>query len=101
MNPSEVKVYDTFQTAWNQNIGPDVDSYSIKIGDVSLEKGVDWWFEGGSDSTSFGTKKNFNLFIRISDRVKGALKDNPDAVISYKTKSDALPAGTPILHQWK
>lgn len=91
MNPSEVKVYDTFQTAWNQNIGPDVDSYSIKIGDVSLEKGVNWWFEGGSDSTSFGTKKNFNLFIRISDRVKGALKDNPDAVISYKTKSDALP----------
>ena len=91
MNPSEVKVYDTFQTAWNQNIGPDVDSYSIKIGDVSLEKGVDWWFEGGSDSTSFGTKKNFNLFIRVSDRVKGALKDNPDAVISYKTKSDALP----------
>jgi len=91
MNPSEVKVYDTFQTAWNQNIGPDVDSYSIKIGDVSLEKGVDWWFEGGSDSTSFGTKKNFNLFIRISDRVKSALKDNPDAVISYKTKSDALP----------
>lgn len=91
MNPSEVKVYDTFQTAWNQNIGPDVDGYSIKIGDVSLEKGVDWWFEGGSDSTSFGTKKNFNLFIRISDRVKGALKDNPDAVISYKTKSDALP----------
>lgn len=48
MNPSEVKVYDTFQTAWNQNIGPDVDSYSIKIGDVPLEKGVDWWFEGGS-----------------------------------------------------
>lgn len=91
MNSSEVKVYDTFQTAWNQNIGPDVDSYSIKIGDVPLEKGVDWWFEGGSDSTSFGTKKNFNLFIRISDRVKGALKDNPDAVITYKTKSDALP----------
>lgn len=91
MNPSEVKVYDTFQTAWNQNIGPDVDSYSIKIGDVPLEKGVDWWFEGGSDLTSFGTKKNFNLFIRISDRVKGALKDNPDAVITYKTKSDALP----------
>lgn len=91
MNPSEVKVYDTFQTAWNQNIGPDVDSYSIKIGDVPLEKGVDWWFEGGSDSTSFGTKKNFNLFIRISDRVKGALKDNPDVVITYKTKSDALP----------
>lgn len=91
MNPPKVKVYDTFQTAWNQNIGPDVDSYSIKIGDVSLEKGVDWWFEGGSDSMSFGTKKNFNLFIRISDEVKNALKDNPDAVITYKTKSDALP----------
>lgn len=91
MNPSTVKVYDTFQTAWNQNIGPDVDSYSIKIGDVPLEKNVDWWFEGGSDSTSFGTKKNFNLFIRISDRVKDALKDNPDAVLTYMTKSDALP----------
>lgn len=91
MNPITVKVYDTFQTAWNQNIGPDVDSYSIKIGDVPLEKGVDWWFEGGSDSTSFGTKKNFNLFIQISDKVKNALKDNPDAVITYKTKSDALP----------
>lgn len=91
VNPSTVKVYDTFQTAWSQNIGPDVDSYSIKIGDVPLEKGVDWWFEGGSDSTSFGTKKNFNLFIRISDAVKNALKDNPDAVITYKTKSDALP----------
>lgn len=91
MNPSTVKVYDTFQTAWNQNIGPDVDSYSIKIGDVPLEKGVDWWFEDGSGSTSFGTKKNFNLFIRISDEVKNALKDNPDAIITYKTKSDALP----------
>lgn len=91
MNPSTVKVYDTFQTAWNQYIGPDVDSYSIKIGDVPLEKGIDWWFDAGSDSTSFGTKKNFNLFIRISDEVKNALKDNPDAVITYKTKSDALP----------
>ena len=93
MNPRTVKVYDTFQTAWNQNIGPDVDSYSIKIGDVPLEKGVDWRFESGSDSTSFGTKKNFNLFIQISDKVKNALKDNPDgdAVITYKTKSDALP----------
>lgn len=91
MNPSTVKVYDTFQTAWNQYIGPDVDSYSIKIGDLPLEKGVDWWFDAGSDSTSFGTKKNFNLFIRISDEVKNALKDNPDAVITYKTKSDALP----------
>lgn len=91
MNPSTVKVYDTFQTAWNQYIGPDVDSYSIKIGDVPLEKGVDWWFDAGSDSTSFGTKKNSNLFIRISDEVKNALKDNPDAVITYKTKSDALP----------
>lgn len=91
VNPSKVKVYDTFQTAWNQNIGPDVDSYSIKIGDVPLEKGVDWWFEDGSDSMSFGTKKNFNLFIQISDKVKNALKDNPDAIITYKTKSDALP----------
>lgn len=91
MNPSTVKVYDTFQTAWNQYIGPDVDSYSIKIGDVPLEKGVDWWFDAGSDSTSFGTKKNFNLTIQINEKVRNALKYNPDAVITYKTKSDALP----------
>ena len=91
MNPSTVRVFDTFQTAWKQNIGPDADSYSIKIGDVSLERGTDWQFDAYNDSTSFGTKKNFNLTIQINDKVKNALKDSSDAVITYTTKSDALP----------
>ena len=91
LDPSTVRVFDTFQTAWNQNIGPDPDSYSIKIGDVSLERGVDWQFDAYNDSTSFGTKKNFNLTIQINDKVKNALRDSSDAVITYTTKSDALP----------
>lgn len=91
MHPSTVRVFDTFQTAWKQNIGPDPDSYSIKIGDVSLERGTDWQFDAYNDSTSFGTKKNFNLTIQINDKVKNALRDSSDAVITYTTKSDALP----------
>lgn len=91
MNPTTIRVFDTFQTAWNQNIGPDADSYSIKIGDVPLERGTDWQFDNYNDSTSFGTKKNFNLTIQINEKVRNALKDNPDAVLTYMTKSDALP----------
>ena len=91
MHPSTVRVFDTFQTAWKQNIGPDPDSYSIKIGNVSLERGTDWQFDAYNDSTSFGTKKNFNLTIQINDKVKNALRDSSDAVITYTTKSDALP----------
>lgn len=91
MNPETVRVFDTFQTAWKQNIGPDADSYSIMIGNVPLERGTDWWFDDYNDSTSFATKKNFNLTIQINNKVRDALKDNPDAVLTYMTKSDALP----------
>lgn len=91
VNPGSVRVFDTFQTAWDQNIGPDAASYSIKIGNVSLERGTDWQFDDYNDSTSFGNKKNFNLTIQINDKVKNALKGSPDAVLTYETKSDALP----------
>lgn len=91
VDPKTVRVFDTFQTAWDQNIGPDAASYSIKIGNVSLERGTDWQFDDYNDSTSFGNKKNFNLTIRISDKVKNALKYSPDAVLTYDTQSDALP----------
>ena len=91
VNPGSVRVFDTFQTAWDQNIGPDAASYSIKIGNVSLERGTDWQFDDYNDLTSFGNKKNFNLTIRISDKVKNALKYSPDAVLTYDTQSDALP----------
>ena len=86
-----MKVNDTFQTAWKQNIGVDADSMTIAIGSTVLERGTDWWFESGSDSLVNGTKKNFNLYININDKVKGALEGEDYAVITYATKSDALP----------
>lgn len=64
---------------------------TIKIGSTVLEKGTDWWFESGSDSMANGTKKNFNLYIKINDKVKAALENDDYAVITYTTKSDALP----------
>ena len=64
---------------------------TIKIGSIVLEKGTDWWFESGSDSLVNGTKKNFNLYIKINDKVKAALENEDYAVITYTTKSDALP----------
>ena len=91
VNPPNVKVNDTFQTAWKQNIGVDADSVTIKIGSTVLEKGADWWFEPGSDSMANGTKKNFNLYIKINGKVKAALENEDYAVITYTTKSDALP----------
>lgn len=91
VNPPTVKVNDTFQTAWTQNIGFDADSVAIKIGSTVLEKGTDWRLESGSDSMANGTKKNFNLYININDKVKAALGNADYAVITYTTKSDALP----------
>ena len=64
---------------------------TIKIGSTVLEKGTDWWFESGSDSMANGMKKNFNLYIKINDKVKAALENDGYAVITYTTKSDALP----------
>ena len=90
VHPNSVTVKDTFQTAWSQNIGVDVDSITIKIGDTELVRGqnADWnltanWPVGG-------TKRNFNLDIYINDKVKAALENNGYAVITYTTTSDAL-----------
>ena len=90
VRPNSVTVKDTFQTAWSQNIGVDVDSITIKIGDTELVRGqnADWnltanWPVGG-------TKRNFNLDIHINDKVKAALENNDYAVITYTTTSDAL-----------
>ena len=90
-HPGTVTVKDTFQSAWKQNIGVDADSMTIKIGSTVLEKGTDWRFESGSDSLVNGTQKNFNLSIKINEKVKAALENEDYAVITYTTKSDALP----------
>lgn len=88
VHPDKVTVKDTFQTAWSQNIGVDVDSITIKIGETVLVRDADWsltanWPVGG-------TKRNFNLDIYVDDKVKAALENNDYAVITYTTTSDAL-----------
>ena len=90
VNPSTVTVKDTFQSAWSQNLGVDVDSITIKIGETVLVRGqnADWnltanWPVGG-------TKRNFNLDIYVNDKVKAALENEDYAFITYTTTSDAL-----------
>lgn len=91
-NPQNVTVYDTFQSALSQTLGPVPESYSIKIGDVELERGQDWNFWNMYDTSSVGTKKNINLDIYTnSEKVKKALEQSRRAEITYKTKTDALP----------
>ena len=91
-NPDSVTVYDTFQSALNQTLGPVPESYSIKIGDVELKKGQDWNFWNKYDTSSIGTKKNINLDIYTkNEKVKEALEQSRYAEITYKTKTDALP----------
>lgn len=91
-NPESVTVYDTFQSALSQTLGPVPESYSIKIGDVELKKGQDWNFWNKYDTSSIGTKKNINLDIYTkNDKVKKALEQSRYAEITYKTKTDALP----------
>lgn len=91
VHPDRVTVKDTFQSAWSQNLGIDVDSISITIGETVLERGrnADWdltanWAVGR-------TKRNFNLDINVNDKVKAALENEDYAVITYTTTSDALP----------
>lgn len=91
-NPESVIVYDTFQSALSQTLGPVPESYSIKIGDVKLDRYQDWDFWDKYDTSSVGTKKNINLSIYTNkDKVKEALERSRYAEITYKTKTDALP----------
>ena len=90
VNPGTVTVKDTFQSAWSQNLGVDVDSITIKIGETVLVRGqnADWnltanWPVGG-------TKRNFNLDIYVNDKVKAALENEDYAFITYTTTSEAL-----------
>lgn len=91
-NPESVTVYDTFQSALSQTLGPVPESYSIKIGNEKLKRGQDWNFWYMYDKSSIGTKKNINLDIYTkNDKVKEALEQSRYAEITYKTKTDALP----------
>ena len=88
VNPGKVTVYDTFQSAWKQNIGADADSIVITIGSTELVRDTDWKLTNNQQGVS--NKRNFDLDIIVTEKVKNALKNEDYAVIRYDTKSDAL-----------
>lgn len=88
VHPGEVTVKDTFQSAWSQKLGVDENSITIKTGDTVLERGADW-----NPTASFlgnETKKNYDLKIIVTNKVKDALEKEDYAVITYDTTSEAL-----------
>lgn len=88
VHPGEVTVKDTFQSAWSQKLGVDENSITIKIGDTVLERAADW-----NPTASFlgnETKKNYDLKIIVTNKVKDALEKEDYAVITYDTTSEAL-----------
>lgn len=91
VNPGAVTVKDTFQSAWSQNLGIDVDSISITIGETVLKRGQNADWDLTANWTVGGTKRNFHLDINVNDKVKAALENEDYAVITYTTTSDALP----------
>lgn len=91
VHPDRVTVKDTFQSAWSQNLGIDVDSISITIGKTVLVRGQNADWDLTANWTVGGTKRNFNLDINVNDKIKAALKNEDYAVITYATTSDALP----------
>ena len=88
VNPGTVTVKDTFQSAWSQNLGVDVDSITIRIGETVLVCDTDWKLVGNWSPN--GKKRNFNLDIYVNNKVKAALENEDYAFITYTTTSDAL-----------
>lgn len=88
VHPGEVTVKDTLVSAWSQKLGVDESSITIKIGNTELVPGTDW-----RPTTSYPgneTKKNYDLKIIVTDKVKAALENEDYAVITYNTTSEAL-----------
>lgn len=98
VNPGTVTVKDTFQSAWKQDIGVDVDSIKIKIGETELVRDDDWRLiknqlvdtQANVGVSENGNKRNFDLVISVNEKVKSALADNDYAFITYTTTSEAL-----------
>lgn len=98
VNPDEVTVKDTFQSAWKQDLGVDVESIKIKIGETELVRDVDWKLiknqlvdtQANAGVSENGNKRNFDLVINVNEKVKSALAENDYAFITYTTTSEAL-----------
>lgn len=87
-HPGEVTVKDTFQSAWSQKLGVDESFIAIKIGNTELVPGTDW--RPTTNYPGNETKKNYDLKIIVTDKVKAALENEDYAVITYVTTSEAL-----------
>lgn len=98
VNPDEVTVKDTFQSAWKQDLGVDVESIKIRIGKTELVRDVDWKLiknqlvdtQANVGVSENGNKRNFDLVINVNEKVKSALAENDYAFITYTTTSEAL-----------
>lgn len=90
VHPDKVTVKDTFQSAWSQTLGIDVDSITIKIGETVLVRGQNADWDLTANWPVGGTKRNFNLDIYVNDKVKAALENEDYAFITYTTTSNAL-----------
>ena len=96
--PDKVTVKDTFQSAWKQDLGVDVESIKIKIGETELVRDVDWKLiknqlvdtQANVGVSENGNKRNFDLVINVNEKVKSALAENDYAFITYTTTSEAL-----------
>ena len=89
---SQVKILDTFRSTYLQHLK--VESLVVKIGDTTLTEGTstsgDYYFDTREEKTS-GNKINFNIKLRNTEKVTGALKANEYKIdVTYTTTTDNL-----------
>ena len=93
-NPTSIRIKDSMLAAWKQTMGPDTTggkSHVITIGNTVLDQGPDWEFVRGANLSQKSNQHNCVIEITNMDKVKKALDESPEVVITYKTVTDALP----------
>lgn len=93
-NPTSIRIKDSMLAAWKQTMGPDTTggkSHVITIGHTVLDQGPDWKFVRGANLSQKSNQHNCDIEITNMDKVKKALDESPEVVITYKTVTDALP----------
>lgn len=93
-NPTSILIKDSMLAAWKQTMGPDTTggkSHVITIGNTVLDQGPDWKFVRGANLSQKSNQHNCDIEITNMDKVKKALDESPEVVITYKTVTDALP----------
>ena len=93
-NPTSIRIKDSMLAAWKQTMGPDTTggkSHVITIGHTVLDQGPDWKFVRGANLSQKSNQHNCDIEITNMEKVKKALDESPEVVITYKTVTDALP----------